>query len=511
MLDGAEQVLLITDTDGRDIRIENEFVNNEFPGLDRIVVSSVANIGELEILNQFGGELRVTVNRGAQVGSIDFQGGDADETLAIYGRVEGRTQFVARDGDNVLALFEGSEALGIDANAGVDFASGDGDDLIVVRGTVGNLLFAETGDGDDQVTVDSRRAAVQLDLFSVYTEGGNDRVDIYADQLQYVDGVFFPDDLPINSKTIDADLGDDDDIFIIRGFDRDLDRVRVRGGDGDDVMASQNAAALNMQFFGGDGNNRFLVETDLPPDDRPGTSYDIIGGNADDRVVLRNVGLVFTDIDLGGSTTRDAVRLEGDSFYKTLNIGFDGVARIEGDRPRYVQNLLIQERTLPVEGALEDPKGQLFLNLRDSGLSRGDGLAAFRATVLMKETSTADNVITLDGYVVGPLLQIVGGQGRDQINLRGIATDRLFIDSRGGDDEILLAGAVVRDTSSFDPGDETFGNLNVQTGAGDDFVDNTGVVIGGDNLFDGGDGFDILVDEAIANADVVNFETVTVV
>ncbi|MEN2979682.1 calcium-binding protein [Tistrella arctica] len=323
-----------------------------------------------------------------------------------FGEAEGDRLFnienlIAAGGDDALLGNDGANLL--DGRQGDDLLAGRGGDDVLVGGTGADRMHG--GDGSDTVSYSLSGAAVQIDLASATTAGG----DAAGDQLTAIENL-------IGSAFDDSLTGDTAANVLSGGTGDD----RLTGGAGNDVLIGGTGAD---RIDGGVGN-----DTVFYGDSDAAVSIDLrtaaaSGGDAAGDILIGIEGAggsAFADLLIGDAGDNTLLGNGGDDIIS----GGDGADYIDGGAGRDTMRYTDDTRDLDI-------------NL-DSGLGRGGSAANDRLiSIEVIESGSGDDLI--QGQSNETAERFMGGGGDDQLNGRG-GTDMLSGGS--GADRFLYAATI---------------------------------------------------------------------
>jgi hypothetical protein len=381
--------------------------------------------------------------------NVDLRGGDdvvgiADDPTGLFdipGAVEGgfpidlttigTTEQTALDGFVIIRTGAGADTVALSVNTGgfVDIATGGGnDDVAVLASDIGAHLFIRGEDGSDAVAV--------LDSFVETTtilEGGRGVDGIF---VQTFDG---------SSMTVNGGR-DNDDIGL---FDMALDgSLVVLGEQGSDDINVEFSEARFVLINGGDGND--FIDAD---------GLEVFG----DLIVL----------GLGGS---DDIEVEPNDEYidegvEVTSVG--GALVIDGGSGNdSLEAELVEARFITIIGAGGNDDLNADGVLVENHLILLGGSGSNFIDVGLSDDDEFDPGI---GSQIGTFLQVIGGNGADEVEVSDVDVNDFVL--------ILLLG-------------------------GDDVLTYTAVSAGGDETLDGGSGFDSLLIDFRNGRRIRNFENV---
>jgi Ca2+-binding RTX toxin-like protein len=421
----------------------------EFPVPDfaDMLVFNGSDLGEHIAISPNGGNLRLTR--------------DVDHVTMDLVDIE-RITIVAGGGADELVLGDASgiklDFVGFDLSASPGGASDGEADTVVVNGTGGADLVAITGFGNF-FFVQGLPADVAVgntdptDRLIVNGLGGDDQ---FA-------GVFEATGAPSPRAvlTLDGGLGDD----TIRGS---AAADVLIGGDGDDTLIG---SAGDDTLLGGAGDDTFVWN--------PGDGSDIVEGQA---------GL--DELRFNGSDADERIDVSADGRRVRLSRDVADVAMDLNEVEGIVVNAPGGADTITVHDLAGTDLARLDLNLASppSG-GAGDG----RADAVIVEGTEGEDAVAVAGDAGG--VSIIGLSARVNIEGAEAASDRLTVNSLGGDDVLDASGlsdvAIPLTADGGDDDDVLIGGAGADTlagGAGND------ILIGGPgpDALDGAPGEDIL-------------------
>ena len=279
----------------------------------------------------------------------------------------------------------GNDYIQVGANTPTDATvyGGSGNDTVSVQATTSALVYGDdnstvTADGDDSITVGNGWwYGNTVDNVTVYAEGGNDTVTVYADVQASVSGGNGNDSLYVTSgdwwlggsqldnATVDGGAGDDTitvgsgywwndvlnatvtggtgaDSIVVNGEDG-FGNLNASGGSendtvtvyyGEDVTVTGDAGhdTLNAMYFydtasvdGGDGNDTIVVEGSWWSGSSTAT---VIGGLGNDDITVTTTDTATATITGGAGNDEIALNVATDAGSETLvfgNITYDGL------------------------------------------------------------------------------------------------------------------------------------------------------------------------------------------
>ena len=380
--------------------------------------------------------------------SID---GDLDRASTSYGERE----FV--EGDSPVRIEDGTLIV----------EGGPANDELELRRD-GARLDVELGDEDFEARLDSfQRIRADLGAGADTVEVG-DFTGVFLDEVRLDVGV---GDARVDQVVVDTsdedeqvfalDLGGAVGVlgpaFVQIDNAEPSDRLRVNGGDGDDIV-SASTAAMKMTLDGGDGSDVVLGG---PGDDEliGGHDFDDVdGGRGDDTASLGGHFDRFSwapgdgsDIVDGGAD-RDSLFFQGSGDPEAFDVAPNGRrVRFTRDVGNIVMDLANLEEidTLAGGGADRVTIGDLSrtpVQLVDTSLAPGFGSPGGDGQddrVAVAGTDRADRLTLTGTVVVGGTATLTGLAAKINVSHAEGALDTLAVDTRGGHDTV--------DTSAFDP------------------------------------------------------------
>ena len=488
MLSGIN-VLYVTATDGADVS-----VNATADGIDKVVVTSQARIGELFVT---GGseDLRVTTLRGSVVGSIDYAGGTGRDSLWVYGQVDGGVRmhdvsfaesqlgepgprtvddtFVLagtgrtgqldirlRSSQDRIVVTGQAEASGRDGRHRLDASWGD-DRVAVVGAEFTGGVAVWAGHGLDRIAVRDTTVADGLEVDGYH---GNDFVQLTRVQAGEVrlsglgmtdPGVASTNRYGITDLTVTGDFEVTGD-----GFGRSRDEIGFAG---------RTEVGGRMRLF---------LATD---DDKVAFAETIVGGSQ--------------ELYLGSSVGTDSVRFGDDTIGGGSTVASIGSLRVSETAARQVTGAYIVAAGGgdPYQYTVSRATGDESAVIR---LDAGSSATTVEVTTDLRGLAFVD----LDGVSVAGTMVVDVSVSEDSLvvatDLRVESTVGIF--AGGGDPaEVRISGAV-------------FADLTVTLGDGNDTLrldldESETSIRGFERIFDGGDGIDRLINAPLG-VWAVNFE-----
>ncbi len=282
----------------------------------------------------------------------------------------------------------GNDYIDVGANTPTDATvyGGSGNDSVYVLATNSALVYGDdnstvTADGDDNITVgNSWWWGNTVDNVTVYAEGGNDSVTVYADVQASVSGGNGNDTLyvsgndwwyggnQLDNATVDGGAGDDTitvgspygwwggvvnatvtggsgaDSIVVNGEDG-FGTLNASGGSendsvtvyyGEDVTVTGDAGddTLNAMYFydtasvdGGDGKDTITVQGW----GNNGAAATVLGGMGNDDITVTNTGTDTATITGGYGDDKITLNVATDAGEETLvfgNITYDGLQNV---------------------------------------------------------------------------------------------------------------------------------------------------------------------------------------
>lgn len=434
------------------------------------------------------------------------EGVDSEHAAFMQAKIDGAEaiNIVGSHADTITNKTGGKIIGGIFTDAGADTLSndgsiaalhgsavnlGEGDDLLINRGTITGAVL--TGAGKDEIITTSTGVfdgAVSLGdgddklgnsgkiTGTVDMGAGNDVVNLYIGTnvtgtilLGEGDDRLTADMYQSQGFTVDAGDGDDQ---VTTSFGNDV----IHGGAGNDLVY---ASAGDDLIYGDDGND-ILNGEDGNDIIQGGAGDDVINGGAGDDTIHAGAG---NDVIKAGPGT-DVV--DGGDGYDTLDL-----SAVTGA-------LYIDMASGRIAGA--GIGVQTFVNIENLSFGEGDNIVT---------GGNGDD--SFDGGAGDDTLS--GGAGDDSL-LGGLGNDTL----KGGSGDDALAGGEGDDTVSGGSGDDSLlgglGNDKLSGGSGDDRLEGGA----GDDILTGGSGNDVFVfapgfgrdkitDFAGSHEDIIAFST----
>ena len=458
---------------------------------------TVANTSLIEVFGQAGNDTISLDEANGALPAANLFGGDGNDTITggsgndmLFGQA-GNDILLGKGGNDFLFGGDGNDTL--TGGAGDDQVFGEaGNDLMIWNPGDGTDLF-EGGDGVDTAQVNGGNGS---EVFTLTANGTRVRFD-------RINPAPFSLDIGTTENFV-LNMNGGDDTFTASQRPRQPDqrdrrrrrrqrhhhrRRRQRhlfGGDGNDIITGGRG---NDQLSGGDGDDTFIWN--------PGDGSDTIeGGSGNDTMQFNGANVnEKIDIEANGSRvrfTRDVANIVMD-VNGVENINFKALGGAD---------------TITVGDLSGTGVKQVNLDLGGSG-GGGDGAAD---TVILNGTAKADKIkvtsnatnVTVTGLAetvnilntdTGDALTIQSGAGNDTIDASGLVAGAmaLTIDAGAGNDTIT--GSAGADHILAGDGNDTViggaGNDVADLGAGDDtFTWNPGD--GSDTVL-GGTGTDTLV------------------
>ncbi|AGA31515.1 beta strand repeat-containing protein [Singulisphaera acidiphila] len=406
---------------------------NGLAGNDRIIATSIASSTVGIILDGGAGNDYLEAD-------ATLLGGDGNDTL-IGGT--GDDLLDGGDGDDVLFGGTGNNTL----------IGGAGNDTILINGTdfADIIILGEVTPGTLTTSINGASGSnlySSIERITIHGLGGNDF---------------------INAGSVATALvitGDDGDDVIIGGLGADF----LDGGRGNDSI---NGSAGNDTLYGGEGNDTLTG----------GTGNDqLFGGDGSDTIVWNNGD--NSDLVEGGEGTDIAIingASAGDAFTVTPN----GV-RIKFDRTNLVPFTLdiagIEQMNINSGAgndtiAVSDLTGTELKAIKID-LGTGDGT---QDIVTIDGSNLADDIAITQA---GPAIDVTGLYTRFSITGSAAGSDVLQVRGNGGDDRIKADSGVERSIG-----------IQLEGGAGNDFLSADATLLGGlgDDTLIGGTGPDVLL------------------
>ncbi len=425
------------------------------------------------------------------VGNDVLDGTDATERVRIYGR----------DGDDTVS--GGADADHLRGDAGND----------IINGGAGNDIL-EGNDGADQLQGGAGDDRLYADAHDTVIDGGDGYDRLYVKG----DGGVSLDLAAANIEEASGNVGDDH-------FDgaTSMDRIRMYGNDGDDVLAGGagddylRGDAGDDELSGGAGNDT-LDGKDGADELRGGAGDDRLYGDADDTVieggdgydrlyVTNNQGL---NINLATASIEEASGNAGNDLFNASEMtervrlygkdgndflaGGAGSDHLRGDGGNDILSGGAGNDTLEGKDGADELRGgsgddRLYVDGDDTIIDGGDGydrlyvqgidgVSLDLATASIEDATGATGDDIFDGGSSADAVRLYGRDGADQLT-GGSGNDYLRGD--GGDD--TLNGGAGNDYVIGGSGSD-----ELRTGSGDDRL----YVDGDDTIIDGGAGYDRL-------------------
>ena len=418
----------------------------------------------IEVLDVQGGagnnSLYVSDDLGqAGVFAISFTGGDGNDTLYGWNQ-SSSVGITATGGAGDDTLYGGSGDDTLMGGAGNDYIEGDPGNDQIDGGTGDDTIVWRNGDGNDQI--DGGAGSDTLSVNDTFTLTGG----------------------LIGSDGLSATLSNGDGVQILQTF----------SNDGNAVIAIENVETV--QFYGNDGDNRFVVD-DLS--DTPITSVEAHMGGGNDIFDATASGIGVTayggsdaDTLLGGSGDDS---LFGDSGNDVID-GGSGDNRIEGGDGSDQITYAVGGGSDSIDGG--DGSDTLLVLASDGGgqisiYDDGEG------AVVIDDGENQTSVVAVE------TMSILGGSGADFVTIGDLSgTDVLneSITFMGGGDNDFLYGVGAERHIYADGGD---GNDTLVGGSQNDVLhggsgDDTLVGNGGDDAIYGEAGNDLITWSAYAAA-----------
>ncbi len=460
---------------------------------------TVANTSLIQVFGQGGNDTISVDEANGAMPAANLFGGDGNDTLRggsgndlLFGQA-GNDTLVGGAGNDFLFGGDGNDTL--TGGAGNDQVFGEaGDDVMIWNPGDGTDLF-EGGDGNDTAIVNGGNGS---EVFTLTANGTRVRFD-------RINPAPFSIDIGTTENFV-LNMNGGDDTFTAGNGLAGLINVTVDGGAGNDNITGGDG---NDHLFGGDGNdtitggrgndNLFGGAGDDTFIWNPGDGSDIIEGQSGNDTMLFNGASANEKVDITANGSR--VRFARDVASIVMDV--NGVENIDFNAKGGAD-------TITVGDLSGTDVQQVTLDLgANPGTPGGDGAAdsvTLNGTAKadkIKVTSNASNVtvtglpetVNILSADTGDALTIQSGAGNDTIDASGLAAGvmALTIDAGAGNDTIT--GSAGADRILAGDGNDTViggqGNDVADLGAGDDtFTWNPGD--GSDTVL-GGDGTDTLV------------------
>ena len=458
---------------------------------------TVANTGLIEVFGQAGNDTISLDESNGALPAANLFGGDGNDTITggsgndmLFGQA-GNDILLGKGGNDFLFGGDGNDTL--TGGAGNDQVFGEaGNDLMIWNPGDGTDLF-EGGDGVDTAQVNGGNGS---EVFTLTANGTRVRFD-------RTNPAPFSLDIGTTENFV-LNMNGGDDTFTASNGLAGLINVTVDGGAGNDTITGGDG---NDTLLGGDGNDIITG----------GRGNDQLVGGAGDDTFIWNPGDGSDTIE--GQSGNDTLQFNGANVNEKVDIEANGsrvrftrdVANIVMD-VNGVENINFKALggadTITVGDLTGTDVKQVNIDLGGSG-GGGDGAAD---TVILNGTAKADKIkvtsnatnVTVTGLAetvnilntdTGDALTIQSGAGNDTIDASGLVAGAmaLTIDAGAGNDTIT--GSAGADHILAGDGNDTViggaGNDVADLGAGDDtFTWNPGD--GSDTVL-GGTGTDTLV------------------
>ncbi|QPH87213.1 beta strand repeat-containing protein [Campylobacter concisus] len=385
--------------------------------------------------------------------SDKITGNGGDDEINIHGGATAKIQQAD--------MGNGSDKLNIKNGAtlnGTRIFTGDGVDNITIQGTVKGYSNIFTGDGNDIVKV--KQGGIIKDSF-IQTQGGKDQIDIEnGGKLE-------------NSKITVGEGA----VVTVQGT---LDKSTIDAGNSTGSLEVKilNGANINVESYS------------------YGVSK-IIGGENNDKVTMEGGTIAKGDIKLGkgddivkitGGEIKDNSAIEGGEGKDTITIG--GNAKMIGGTLNTGAGL--GDKILVKDGGgLQDTEIKLGANGQNGGQSTDKALFEVTGSSELKDVqinaaeSSGEQRINFYNDTVAEVKSLTGSNQKDIIDIKGKVKFNSEIQTRDGDDELILRNGAVLENG-----------LKADMGSGVDTVKITGATIQSDasgnnqtiiNTGDGGD------------------------
>jgi Ca2+-binding RTX toxin-like protein len=444
---------------------------------------TVANTSRVQVFG-LGGNDVLTLNEanGALPAANLFGGADNDiltggsGTDQLFGQ-SGNDTLVGKGGNDFLFGGAGNDVLtGGDAD---DQAFGQGGDDRMIWNPGDDTDLNEGGDGVDTVEVNGGNGAEQ---FTATANGTRVRFD------RITPAPFSIDIGTSESLVLNANGGDD--TFAATGNLAALIKLTVDGGAGNDRLLGGNG---NDVLLGGDGNDfadgnqgsdtALLGAGDDTFQWDPGDGSDIVEGQAGTDVLAFNGSNVNEKMEASANGGRVRFTRDIGSIVMDLNdvesidarlLGGTDSLRVDDLSGTDVVNV---NAGLAASGGGDDGQPDSVI----AEATNGDDVASVSGGADLRVSGLSAQVAVSGGIAGSDRLTVETLAGDDVIDASGVAAGAMFLTLNGGDgDDILIGG----------DGDDT-----LLGGAGDD------VLIGGpgNDTLDGGPGSNVVIDSFRSN------------
>src|ERR1700759_2266838 len=458
---------------------------------------TVANTSLIQVFGQ-GGNDTITMNEAnGALPAANLFGGDGNDTITggsgndmLFGQA-GNDTLIGGGGNDLLFGGDGNDKL--DGGTGNDQLFGEAGDDVMTWNPGGGTDLMEGGDGNDTAVVNGGNGA---EIFTLTPNGTRVRFD-------RVSPAPFSLDIGTTENFVLNMNGGDDTFTASNGLaalinvtvDGGAGNDNITGGDGNDTLLGGDGNDLitggrgNDQLSGGSGDDTFVWN--------PGDGSDKIdGGSGNDTMVFNGANVnEKVDIEANGSRvrfTRDVASIVMD-VNGVENINFKALGGADTITVGDLSGTGVKQVNLDLGGSGgggDGPADSVILN----GTAKADKIKVISDASNVTVTGLAEtvNILSTD---TGDALTIQSGAGNDTIDASGLVAGAmaLTIDAGAGNDTIT--GSAGADHILAGDGNDTViggaGNDVADLGAGDDtFTWNPGD--GSDTVL-GGDGTDTLV------------------
>ena len=351
---------------------------------------------------------------------------------------------------------DGNEDLLLDGRAGDDVFNFSSDAPLNTGTTagIGGLIFVEGGGGENSLTVSEESNPSGTNILVLGARISGPVEIVYQDAF---DGNF---DVTI----IGSDSGDD--TFTLQSF-LPTNTLSVFGRNGNDIFIIQDLSQAEVELFGGEGDDEYIIEQVNGIDDRNVLISDSIDAENDRAIIAGTIldEIFIVDIDSFESDQFIFIGVEefgfdgrggDDEFYvrgisedfPVLLRGGDGndIFHISSDAPANLGDLTNLNNNLTIDGGTGI--NQIIISNESGGpldveISTSEITGLFNGTLTYSSTDGVFGLVDDDGNLDDENfggIDITGSNGgNDRFTITGfLAQHSLVIDGRLGDDEFII-------------------------------------------------------------------------